>query len=184
MKDAGVGVENQRQKMPVSFPHRQEMQMSNGVPGERPFLIFGEGCAEETVDAEDKAQPLFPVRTKAGPVDGPAQQDFHAVDPCFLLDFPGEAGKNIFVRPHFAAQAVVLAKVSVGRPGVAMDQQGLGPVRRKNVAKGSDDGSVGHVRPFSGKSEQGETIRVSFELRREPMPQEVRTGAVCPHLLP
>ena len=150
MEDAGVGVENQRQKIAISFPHRQEMQIINGVPGERPFFIFGKGYAVEAVDPEDKAQPILPLRTKAGPVDGSAEQNFLAVDSGLFLDFPGEAGENILVGPHFAAKPVVLAQMGISRSGIAMDKKGLGLVWRENVAKGADDGGVGHVRPVAG----------------------------------
>ena len=171
MEDAGVGVENQRQKIAVSLPHRQEMQLCNGVPGEHPFFILREGCAVEAVDPEDKAQPVLPLRAEAGPVDGAAQQDLLAVDPCFFLDFPGEAGKNILVWPHFAAKPVVLTQVGVARTGIAMDKKGLGPVWRDNVAKGADDGGVGHdVRPVVGKSPEVENIFVSFKIRHDSIP--------------
>jgi len=57
MEDSGVGVKNQRQKIAVSLPHRQEIQIVNGAPGERPFFIFREGCAAKSVAPEDKAPP-------------------------------------------------------------------------------------------------------------------------------
>jgi hypothetical protein len=60
MEDPRGGVKNQRQKIAVSFPHQQEIQLINGVPGERPFFIFRERCAAKSVDPEDKAQPGLP----------------------------------------------------------------------------------------------------------------------------
>src|SRR5690606_18648327 len=50
----------------------------------------------------------------------------------------------VLVALDLAAEAVVLAELVVVRPGVAVDHQDTGAVRREHVAQGSDDGGVGH----------------------------------------
>src|ERR1043165_463523 len=57
------------------------------------------------------------------------------LDVGFFADFAPDALHDVFIWFEFAAQAVVLAEMSVIGPLIAMDQQHLGAIRGKYVTQ-------------------------------------------------
>lgn len=54
--------------MTIPWPHREGMQIFEVMPGQGAFLVFWPGLAGKGGDEKDKAQPIFAVAAKIGPV--------------------------------------------------------------------------------------------------------------------
>ena len=59
-----------------------------------------------------------------------------------LPDFAPKSSHDVFIRFKLTAQAVVFAEMLIPRPAVAMDEEHLPSIRRKNVTQGRKDRRV------------------------------------------
>src|SRR5574337_1464789 len=118
---ARIGIEHQRQEVPVAFPQGQVEDFFDLHPFQRAFRVVLQRGARESHHDEDETEPVLAVLAEAGPADRSAQMDFIAFDSRFLADFAAHAGDHVFVGFELAAEAVVLAQVMIARPRVAMD---------------------------------------------------------------
>ena len=109
MEAARIGVEHQRQEMPVAVPQRESHDIGHRHPFQRAFRIAGVRGSGIFGDDEEKAQPVFAVLAEAGPADGSAQAQRIAFDARLFVYLATHAGDDVFVAFDLAAQAVVFS---------------------------------------------------------------------------
>src|SRR5262245_15892199 len=100
-----------------------------------------------TVDAKDKAEPVFALFSEARPADGATECQFITFNTCFFADFAAHSGNDILAGFQLAAQAVVFARVEVTDTTGAMDQQHASRVGRHDISERREDGSERHSGP-------------------------------------
>lgn len=110
------------------------------MPQERAVGVARRRCTSEGQHSEEKAKPILALIPEAGPGNCARKMKVRRHDVSLFPKLPDESRDDVFIPLDLSTQTIVLAVMGVVGPTIAMHEQHLPPVGRKDVTERSQNG--------------------------------------------